>query len=439
MDWKEHYESRLTSPEEAIEVVKAGDYIAFAYGSEPLALGLALLNRGVEVGGIKVFVPAPGRDFAWYDAGWEETFQVEVAHVLPVAHSMIAEKRGDFLVGSVQWAHQPGVRQPADVLLVQLSPPDEHGYCSFGASLWDKKQAVRETKVVVAEINQSLIRTYGDNFIHVSEIDHFVEHTPSGRMPGATDMLGRKTAGPGERERNIGEYIASLVKDGDTLEIGVGGTAEWAVRLGVFDDKQELGWFSENTPPGIVDLVRRGIMTGERKTIHRGKAVATACGGSSKEDMDFINMNPIFELYGSDYILDPRVIAANDNMVAINSAVAVDLTGQIAAESIGPRMLSSTGGQLAFTIGAGLSKGGRNITVLASTARKDSVSRIVPVLEPGTVVTVPRTLADIVVTEHGIARLKGKTQRQRAQELIAIAHPNFRDDLKKESDKLFYP
>ena len=180
-------------------------------------------------------------------------------------------------------------------------------------------------------------------------------------------------------------------------------------------------------------------MTGKRKTIHKGKAVATACGGSSKEDMDFINMNPLFELYGSDYILDPRVIAANDNMVAMNSALMVDLTGQIAAESIGPRMVSSTGGQLAFAIGASLSKGGRSIVVLTSTARGDTLSRIVPNLEPGTVVTVPRTLADIVVTEYGVARLRGKTQRQRAEELIAIAHPNFRDDLKKEARRLFWP
>jgi len=208
---------------------------------------------------------------------------------------MIDENMGDFLVGSVRWAHQSGLRQPADVLLIQLSPPDKHGYCSFGASIWDKKQAVKEA------------------------------------------------------------------------------------------------------------------------------------------------MNPLFELYGSDYILDPRVIASNDNMVAINSAMMVDLTGQIAAESIGPRMISSTGGQLAFAIGAGLSNNGQSITVLPATARGNTISRIVPVLEAGTIVTVPRTLADTIVTEYGIARLKGKTQRQRAQELIAIAHPDFREELTKESQRLYYP
>lgn len=439
MDWKKDYERKLTTAEEAIKVVKAGDNVAFAYGTEPLSLGLALLTRGVEVGGIKIFVPAPGRDFAWYDPGWEDTFQVEMAHVLPIVQQMIDEKRGDYLIGNLVWALEPGVRQKPDVILAQLSPPDEHGYCSFGASLWNKKQAIMDAKIVLAEVNKNLIRTYGDNFIHVSEIDYFVEHTPSGKMPGATDMLGRKTAGPGERERKISQYVSSLIRDGDTLEIGVGGTSEWLPQLGTFDDKHDLGWHSENTPPGVVGLIRKGIMTGERKTIHKGKAVATACGGSSKEDMDFINMNPLFELYGSDYVLDPRVIAAHDNMAAINSALAIDLTGQINAESIGPRMVTGTGGQLAFATGASLSKGGRYIVVLRSTSRGDTVSRIVPTLEPGTVVTVPRVLADIVITEYGIAQLKGKTQRQRAEELIAIAHPNFRDDLRKEARRLFWP
>ena len=439
MDWKENYEKKLTTAEGAIEVVKAGDNVAFAYGTEPLALGLALLSRGVEVDGIKVFVPAPGRDFAWYEPGWENTFQIETAHVLPIIQQMIDEKRSDYLVGNLVWALEPGARQKPDVILTQLSPPDKHGYCSFGASLWNKKQAIMDAKVVLAEINKNLIKTYGDNFIHVSEIDYFVEHTPSGKTPGTTDLLGRKTVGPGEREQRISQYVASLIRDGDTLEIGVGGTSEWLPQLGTFDDKHDLGWQSENTPPGIVGLIRKGIMTGERKTIHKGKAVATACGGSSKEDMDFINMNPLFELYGSDYVLDPRVIAANDNMVALNSALAIDLTGQIAAESVGPRMVSSTGGQLAFATGASLSKGGRSIVVIRSTTKGNTVSRIVPTLEWGTIVTVPRTLADIVVTEFGIARLKGKTQRQRAEELITISHPDFRETLRQEAHNLFWP
>jgi 4-hydroxybutyrate CoA-transferase len=291
---------------------------------------------------------------------------------------------------------------------------------------------------VLAEVSPNLIRTYGDNYIHVSEIDYFVPHTPTERAPGATDILGRKTAGPGEVEKTIAEHVGSLIQNGDVIEVGVGGVAEWITQLDVLANKHDLGIHSENLPRGMASLVMNGVVTGKLKTINTGKVVSTACGGGTKKEMDFIDMNPVFELYDSGYVLDPKVIGAHDNMVSINAAMSIDLTGQIAAESIGPMMVSGTGGQLAFAIGAALSKGGRNITVLPSTARQGEVSRIVPQLENGTVVTVPRTMADAVVTEYGIARLKGKTQRQRAEELINIAHPDFRADLKNEVRRLFW-
>jgi 4-hydroxybutyrate CoA-transferase len=441
MGWIEEYKRKMVSPEEAVKVVKPGDRVHFAYGMEPLALGLALLARSEELRekGVKLFVPAPGRDFAWYDPGWEDIFSIEIAHVLPIAYQMIRERRGDYLVGDITWAPDPGLREPVDVLLIQLSPPDKHGFCSFGSSLWDKKNAVKAAKKVLAEANDNLIRTYGDNFIHLSEIDYFVEHTPSGRMPGATDMLGRKTTGPGEVEKNIAENVASLIRDGDTLEIGVGGTAEWVPVLGALEGKNDLGWHSENTPRGIATLVKKGVINGKRKSLHPGKAIATAVGGGTKEEMEFINMNPVFEVYGSNYVLNPRIIAENDNIDCINSALSVDLTGQIAAESIGPVMMTGTGGQLAFAIGASMSKGGRSIVTLRSTAKGGTVSRIVPQLEPGTIVTVPRVLADYVITEYGIAHLRGKTQRERSQELIAITHPDFRSELKREAERLYWP
>ncbi|MCJ7654862.1 MAG: 4-hydroxybutyrate CoA-transferase, partial [Dehalococcoidia bacterium] len=214
---------------------------------------------------------------------------------------------------------------------------------------------------------------------------------------------------------------------------------EWILQLNCLDDKHDLGVHSENLPRGMASLVMKGVITGALKNVNPGKVVSTACGGGTQEEMQFINMNPIFELYSSDYVLDPRVIAAHDNMAAINAAMAVDLTGQIAAESVGPRMVSGTGGQLAFAIGAALSRGGRNITVLPSTARNGTLSRIIPQLESGTIISVPRNLADIVITEYGVARLKGRTQRERAQQLISIAHPDFRADLEKEARKLFWP
>jgi len=439
VDWQKEYQRKLISAEEAVKVIESGSRVAFAYGLEPNDLGLALLARSGELKGVRLYVPAPGRDFPWYDPGWEEIFDVSIGYILPVARTMMEERRGDYMVSGLLWAEGPSIQEPVDVLLIYLSTPDEHGYCSFGASLWCKKKAVRAARLVLAEVSPDLIRTYGDNYIHVSEVDYFVPHTPTGKTLGTTDILGRKTDGPGEVEKAIAQYVSTIINDGDTIEVGVGGAAEWILQLNCLDNKHDLGVHSENLPRGMASLVMKGIITGALKNVNQGKVVSTACGGGTQEEMQFINMNPIFELYSSDYVLDPRVIAAHDNMAAINAAMAVDLTGQIAAESVGPRMVSGTGGQLAFAIGAALSRGGRNITVLPSTARNGTLSRIIPQLESGTIISVPRNLADIVITEYGVARLKGRTQRERAQQLISIAHPDFRADLEKEARKLFWP
>jgi len=439
MSWEEDYKKKLVTAEEAVSVIKSGDRVVFVQGNEPQALGLALASRLGELEGVTISVRTPGRDFGWYDPGWEISFKIEIGFPLPIVREIIAERRCDLAIGSLGFIFHEEERGPADAVMIEISPPDEHGYCSFGASLWTKKTECRNAKHVLAEVNKNLIRTYGDNFIHVSEIDCFVEHTPSGRQPGSTDLLGRKQVEPGEAEKAIAGYVSTLVKDGDTLQVGVGATSEWCCVLGTFDNKVDLGWHSETTPRGIIKLIRDGVITGKYKTLNTGKAVATACGGGSKEDMDFINMNPIFELYSAEYCLDVRVIAQHDNLVAINSAVSVDFAGQIAAESIGPRVISGAGGQTAFAIGSFLSNGGRNISVMTSTTGGGKISRITPMLAEGTIVTVPRTISDYVITEYGIAHLKGKTQRQRALELIGIAHPDFRTELKKEAEKLYWP
>ena len=422
-------------------MLKSGDYVVFGQ-PEALALGLAVVSRADDLTGVRI-MGGGGSDLPMYDPSWYEVFpdafQLETSYVLPLIRALVSQKRTDFTVSGLFGVPDMSETKPIDVFMVQISPPDEHGLCSFGASLWKKKEWVRDAKVVLAEVNERIIRTYGDNFVHVSEIDLFVEHTPTGKIPGGTDILGRRTTGPGELEKTIAGYVGTLIRDGDCLEIGVGGTAEWVAQLGELDNKHDLGWHSENTVRGIGTLVMNGVMTGKYKNIHQGRAVATAVGGGTKEEMDFINDNPLFEVYSSTYILDPRVIAAHDNMVAINSAIAVDLTGQIAAESVGPVMTSGSGGQLSFAIGAYLSKGGRSIVAILSTARDGTLSRIVSMLEPGTVVSTPRSLADIVVTEYGIARLSGKTQRERTLELIGIAHPDFRAELKKEAERLYWP
>lgn len=423
-----------------MKALKSGDYVVMAQ-PEALALGLALVGRSDDVTGVKI-MGGGGSDLPIYDPSWYEVFpdvfQLETSYVLPLIRTLVSQKRSDFTVSGLYGVPDMEVKD-IDIFIVQVGPPDEHGFCSFGASLWKKKEWVRKAKVVMAEVNERMIRTYGDNYIHVSEIDYFVEHTPTGKVPGGTDILGRRSSGPGELEKTIAQYIGTLIKDRDCLEIGVGGTAEWVAQLGGLETKHDLGWHSENTVRGIGTLVMNGVINGKYKNTHPGKAVATAVGGGSKEEMDFIDSNPLFEVYSSGYILDPRVIASHDNMVAINSAIAVDLTGQIAAESVGPVMTSGSGGQLSFAIGAYLSRGGRSVVAITSTAKDGQISRIVPMLEPGTIVSTPRTLADLVVTEYGIAHLKGKTQRERATELINIAHPEFRSELKKQAERLYWP
>jgi len=440
MGLEEEYEKKLVAPEEAISVVKSGDLVVFTQGMEPFDLGLALTARLPDLNDVTVSVRTPGRDFGWYDPGWEQFVNIEVGFGLPIVRQIIADKRCDIPIGSLGFIfHGEEDQKRTDVVLVEVSPPDHNGFCSFGASVWTKKSEIRSAKITLAEVNEKLIRTYGENYIHVSEIDYFVKHTPSGRTPGSTDLLGRKEQEPGEVEKKIASNVATLIKDGDTFQIGVGAVSEWCVLLGTFNNRNDLGWHSETTPRGIIKLIREGVFNGKCKTLNQGKAVATACGGGSAEDMEFVNMNPLFELYPAEYVLDVRTIAAHDNMVTINSAVCVDLTGQISAESIGERLISGSGGQTAFAIGACLSKGGRFITVLQSTAGKGKYSRIVPRLQEGTVITVPRILADCVVTECGVAMLKGKTQRQRALELIKIAHPDFHEELEKEAKRMFWP
>jgi 4-hydroxybutyrate CoA-transferase len=439
-NWEKEYKRKLVEPEEAVKVVNSGDRVGFTYGREPRALGLALAARIGELKDVKIFVRTPAMDFGWYDPGWEISFNIELSYVLPITREMMAERRCDFVIGGIlgMTPRHPAIGE-IDVLFTEVSPPDSHGFCSFGASTWGKRTAVKFAKKVLAEVNKNLIRTHGENYVHVSEIDYFVEHISGGSRPGATDLLGRKTWEPGDVEKRITENVSNLIKDGDTLQIGVGSTSEWIVALGALDDKVDLGYHSETTPRGVIRLVREGVITGKHKNINEGKVVAVAVGGGDKTDMDFVDNNPLFELYDADYVLNPCVIASNDNVVAVNSAISVDLTGQVAIESIGPNIVSGSGGQLAFATGAQLSKGGRFINTLPSTAKGGTVSRITAQLEPGTIVGIPRTLADTVVTEYGIAELFGKTHRERALALISIAHPDFREELNKEAKKRFWP
>ncbi|MFC1822824.1 acetyl-CoA hydrolase/transferase family protein [Thermodesulfobacteriota bacterium] len=442
MNWKEEYERKMISAEQAAELVQSGDNVIIPIASEPLSLMTALISRKEELKGVEVLVSVPLREFPWYEPGWDDAFSIKFLYpgtIPELRHRLGEGKVGDYVVSPSSWVASGGALKTLEqgkhnIVMVEISTPDEHGYCSFGPVLWDRKERIQNADISIAEIRENVMRTYGDNFIHISEIDYIVQAAYPLTKPFPPFE-------PEPHVKPIAEYVSSLIKDGDTIEIGAGTSSETLPLVGLFNNKRDLGWHTERIPRGTLKLImdQPEVFSGKYKSLHPGKIIATALALVDQDDFDFVHMNPLFELYAGSYVNDIRVIASNDNMVAINNALGVDLTGQITAETIGSRMWSGAGGQTEYSIGATLSKGGRSIIVLPATAKGGSVSRIVPVFEKGAAVTVLRAFADYVVTEHGIASLRQKSQRERALELISIAHPDFRSELKKEAKKLFWP
>jgi 4-hydroxybutyrate CoA-transferase len=443
MDWNDEYQKRLTTAEEAVKVVKSGDRVAIPVYSNPVLVAGALANRLRELKGVTIMVGAAASDLPWYHPEAADAFMIEPWYTSPYlpkpVRQMILEKRSDHRVCpsallTKTWDEGRSDTFPRpDVVLLDVSPPDHNGYVSFGGGVWDKKELIRHSKIAIAEVNKSSIRTGGDNFVHLSEIDYFVE------LPGSEEFRPPFPAiDLSDQVKKIAAFVEPLLKDGDTIEVGAGSTSEAIVQAGVFAKRNDMGWHTERIPRGGVELVRQGIFTGARKTIHTGRAVATAVA-FSREERDFVNQNPSFELYGVAYVNHLRTIASHDNMVAINNALRVDLTGQVVADSFGPQMFTGTGGLPEYAIASVYSKGGRSIIVLPSVTSDGKISRIVPLIEEGSFITSPRQFTDYVVTEYGVARLFGKTQRRRAEELIAIAHPDFRPELEKAVKKVFWP
>jgi acyl-CoA hydrolase len=310
------------------------------------------------------------------------------------------------------------LRTPLDVALINVSPPDAHGYCSLGISVDATLAAVRAARVVIAQVNAQMPRTLGDGFIHQSEIDLAVEVSqPPYLHPDPP---------AGEVELRIGQHVAELVQDGATLQMGIGAIPSAVARALV--DKRDLGLHTEMFTDVVVDLVEAGVLTGRKKEINRGKAVATFCMGTERL-YRFIDDNPMIEMRPADYTNDTSVIRRFRKMTAINSALEVDLTGQVCADSIGTRLYSGVGGQMDFLRGAALAEEGRGIIALPSTAQAGKLSRIVPMLKPGAGVVTTRAHVQTVVTEFGVAELHGRSVRERARALIAVAHPDHRDPL----------
>ncbi|MBL7175953.1 MAG: hypothetical protein ISS66_09035 [Desulfobacteraceae bacterium] len=488
-NWKDEYQRKLVSAEEAVGAVKSGDRLFLTFARDPFLLCQALANRYEELKDVQVNMMMAQTDPGWCEPERSDAFQATVGVFCgPMARDWLADNKCDFLPHSFSMEtkvfERPDEAKSWDVLMTVVSPPNELGYCSFGYTLWNKRRLALTAGTVLAEVDDNLIRTYGDNFIHVSEIDYFVENTQpilsEAEIPSAlshvedevrhqkmanildfvdpvrrldfmrylnglendelSDVETRLGAGePTEEEKQIAEYVSSLIKDGDTIQIGTGRPSARFAVLGVFDNKLDLGVHSEIGFRDLSRLMKEGIINGKRKTLHPGKVVVTALGGGT-DDMEFFHDNPAYEMYDCGYTNNPKIISANHNQVAINNALSVDLTGQITAETtFGTRIINGPGGQPDFAIGAALSPGGRSITCLPSIALDGVVSRIVPVLDEGSVITISRNYADYIVTEYGIARLMGKTIRERANEMIAIAHPDFRAELRKKVQELFYP
>jgi 4-hydroxybutyrate CoA-transferase len=485
MSWRDEYQRKLVTAEEAVKVVKSGDLVAMTMGQQPKKLCEALVARFGELENVEILQADPLVDFGWFQPDFQKAFRVNVENAYRgFVRDAIYEKRADFTPNLYSFRFKPiddnrPEKRDINVFMTVVAPPDDHGFCSFGHSVWNKPGYARRAKKVLVEVDENQIRTFGGNYIHISEIDYFVEHTPPimsneevarllasmAAEPRAAleivvpaiplqqraELLPRlaplktsqirdiaRTLGVGEPDeptKRIAELVSSLIKDGDTIQIGYSMVTVWFPRLGVFDNKHDLGWHSEIMPIGVPQMVEAGLFSGARKTIHRGKAVSTRVTVAF-EEQKICHLNPRFELYDVEYINDVRTIAAHDNMVAMNGAISVDLTGQINVEVMpGNYPWNGTGGQPEFVIGSLLSKGGRSIHVLRSNA--GTASRIVPTLPEGTPVAIPRSFADCIVTEYGIARLMGKSLRQRAQELIAIAHPDHRAELTRRAKELF--
>ena len=432
MDWKEYYSSRLTTAEEAVKLIKSNDKVVLAHdvGEPPVLVDAMVANhaayKNVEIS--HMFTLGKGE---YCKPEYKENFHPNLWFLSGQTRKCVEEGYGDF---TPLFFHEvPGLMRDGtiqvDVAMIMVTPPDKHGYVSTGVSGDYTVQAVKSAKTVIAQINKNVPFTFGDAVFHISEIDAFVEaDTPLPELPEAK-------IGPAEEA--IGKYCAELVNDGDTLQLGIGAIPDAVCHQLV--NKKHLGIHSEMLGDGQVVLYEAGAIDNSQKGIDVGKFVFNFVMGS-KKTYDFLDKNTACLLKAVDYVNHPMIIAKNPNMVSINGGIGVDFYGQVAADTIGYRQFSAVGGQVDFIRGAAMGKNGRAIIAMPSVAKnKDGsmVSKITPLLSEGQVVTTSRHDTDYVVTEYGIAKLKGKTVKDRARALINIAHPDFRDELKDEFEKMF--
>jgi 4-hydroxybutyrate CoA-transferase len=438
--WQDEYRRRLLSPAEAAQLVQPGDAIYTPIGGDAITVLTHMLPRAIELDGqIKIRACSPQHGHEWFS---EDLASLGIDLGLEifagaVGRGALQDRRSDYTPNLFSnqfnvYDHRQGDVQPIDLFTTSCTPPDENGYVDFGGSPWHKGDFTRRARIGILEVAPWLVRCRTTERLHVSEVTHFVEtqvpERPTRVMPG-----------PPPEAMTVAGFVNEIIQDGDTIQIGAGRTATFMPEGGAFEGKQDLGWQSEITTSSMVQLMMDGTINSSRKTVDRDLAVTALVNPQMPEVEEWIATSGLIETRPVREVNSIRSISAQERMCSINNAFQVDLTGQICAESRGTTVYNGTGGQPEFHIGATIAPGGKAITVLPSAYDGGASSRIVPMVTDGSFVTVPRSFADYVVTEHGIARLAGKSQRQRAEELIAIAHPDHRAELRRARQTLFFP
>jgi len=418
---------KLRTADEALSCVQSGMRVYIQPGcAEPETLVEALMRRGPFVQDVEIVHMMTMGAAPYVAPEMAGHFRHNAMFIGGNVREAINDGRADYTpiyLSEIEGLFESGA-MPIDVALLELSPPDSHGFCSFGVGVDTSLTAAKSARYVVAQINDQMPRTYGDSFIHVTDIDAVVNSSRplcASKLPQITDM-----------HRAIARNVADLIDDGAVLQTGIGGIPD-AV-LPFLMDRKDLAVHSELVSDGVIPLIEAGVLTGARKNFKPRKIILGFALGT-KELFDFVDNNPIFEFHPTAYTNDPALIARNDDMVAINSALQVDLTGQVCSDSIGSQFYSGIGGQVDFLRGASRSKRGKPIIAISSTAKSGTISRIVPMLSPGAGVVTSRGLIRYVVSEYGVAYLHGKSIRERAQALIDISHPKFREELYQFCEK----
>jgi 4-hydroxybutyrate CoA-transferase len=482
-NWREDYQSRLKSTDEAVEVIQDGDLVSITILC-PAPLIAAFVARAQKLVRVDFRTLAPGNPdlFNPQLVKGEKEIEIFIGDAMRPAHDakIATYLPNTFMLGMKAFDSGRQEARMPDVFLTPCSPPNEQGYVNFGPHMWQRKSYALRCKKTIAMVDPNMSMVHGDVWMHVSEIDTFVEGaikpadfaaveervrtlSPEPFRPALLEILHRATAEqlsvvesmfhafpPDMLKTALGDVevdaaaqgsadnLRPLIRDGDTIQVGVGQPSSLMFLAGAFDDARHLGIHTELGSPGLAKLWARGIVDGSRKTLFPGKSVAVAWSGCDGEDMRIIANNPAFELHLPENILNPALMSQNRQMTSINSAIAVDLLGQIASEDrFGGHMVNGTGGQPDTHISAALCKDGRAVTVMRSTALEGTISKVVAKHDAGTLITIPRYLADTVITEYGVARLLDKNHRQRAEELISIAHPDLRAELRREAQDLW--